>query len=105
MQDRELYQTILGLTPPWSVDGVELRDAEQAIEVVVSAPPETAWRCPECDAPAAGYDHVERRWRHLDTCQYQTFLHARVPPRKLLDRVQGKRLQRDPRHRRGRQIA
>jgi transposase len=27
-----------------------------------------------------GHDHAEERvWRHLDTCQYQTVLHARVP--------------------------
>jgi transposase len=26
------------------------------------------------------YDHqAERRWRHLDTCQYRTILHAKVP--------------------------
>ena len=25
------------------------------------------------------YDHREREWRHLDTCQLQTRLHARVP--------------------------
>jgi len=26
------------------------------------------------------YDHApERAWRHLDTCQFKTFLHARIP--------------------------
>src|SRR5579863_8063870 len=31
-----------------------------------------------CRLPA--YDHqAERAWRHLDTCQYQTILHARPP--------------------------
>jgi transposase len=26
------------------------------------------------------YDHAaERQWRHLDTCQFQTYLHARIP--------------------------
>jgi transposase len=28
---------------------------------------------------AASGSRGERVWRHLDTCQYQTFLHARVP--------------------------
>lgn len=79
MQDRDLYQTILGLTPPWAVEAVELKEATQAIEVVVAAAPETAWRCPDCDALAPGYDHVERRWRHLDTCQFTTVLRARIP--------------------------
>jgi transposase len=32
------------------------------------------------------YDHQEeRRWRHLDTCQYQTILHARPPRTKCAE--------------------
>ena len=39
------------------------------------------WPCAECGARCALYDHqAERRWRHLDTCQYRTILHA-APPR------------------------
>src|SRR5262245_14810038 len=35
------------------------------------------WPCPECGAACKLYDHQpERRWRHLDTCQYQTIQHA-----------------------------
>jgi transposase len=38
------------------------------------------WCCPECGQPCPLYDHQpERRWRHLDTCQYQTILHAEPP--------------------------
>jgi transposase len=36
--------------------------------------------CPECDKDCGLYDHDEERvWRHLDSCQFQTFLHARIP--------------------------
>jgi transposase len=39
------------------------------------------WPCAECAAPSKLYDHQpERQWRHLDTCQYRTILHA-DPPR------------------------
>ena len=39
----------------------------------------TAWACPECASALAGFDHSEARtWRHLDTCQFETHLHARV---------------------------
>jgi transposase len=39
-----------------------------------------AWSCPECAAPAPLYDHAaERVWRHLDSCQFRTLLHARPP--------------------------
>jgi transposase len=38
-----------------------------------------AVECPQCGGPRPIYDHREREWRHLDTCQLQTRLHARVP--------------------------
>ncbi len=39
------------------------------------------WACVECGKNCPLYDHQpDRRWRHLDTCQYQTILHA-APPR------------------------
>lgn len=79
MEDRALYQTILGLSEPWAVERVELREAEQAVHVFVEAAGGTAFTCPDCGAMAPVYDHAERRWRHLDTCQFTTLLVARVP--------------------------
>lgn len=35
--------------------------------------------CPECQAVVPGYDRKERRWRHLDTCQFTTWIVAEVP--------------------------
>ena len=38
------------------------------------------WPCPQCDRALPCHDHVaERTWRHLDTCQFQTLLRARLP--------------------------
>ena len=35
---------------------------------------------PGCAVAAPGHDHADEQvWRHLDTCQYQTFPHAWVP--------------------------
>lgn len=79
MEDRELYQTILGLQTPWTVSRVELREAEHAVHVWAEARPGTGFSCPDCGASAPVYDHAERRWRHLDTCQFTTILCARVP--------------------------
>lgn len=79
MEDRELYQTILGLQAPWVVSRVELREAEHAVHVWVAERPDTAFPCPECGVTAPVYDRSERRWRHLDTCQFTTVLCARVP--------------------------
>lgn len=79
MDDRALYATILGIVSPWEVARVELDDAAQTIHVWLAERPDTAFGCPECATAAPLHDHVERSWRHLDTCQYETRLHARVP--------------------------
>lgn len=80
MQDRELYEKILGLEAPWSVSRVELDALNQRIVVRVEHPEATQFACPECDRELPCYDHVEeRQWRHLDSCQYQTILCARPP--------------------------
>jgi len=81
MQDRELYRRILGIEEPWQVERVELKLEAGEIHVYLEHAPEVQWLCPECSASSPLYDHQgERRWRHLDTCQYQTILHA-SPPR------------------------
>jgi transposase len=80
MQDKELYQHILGLTSPWTVSGVKLDIPAEKIQVRVEHPPGTKFCCPECQKELACYDHAEeRRWRHLDSCQYKTILIGRIP--------------------------
>jgi transposase len=80
MQDRELYRRILGIEAPWYVDRVELKLSERAVHVFLEHEDVKNWRCGECGAEAKPYDHqAERVWRHLDTCQYETILHARPP--------------------------
>ena len=80
MRDTELYGRILGVVAPWRVTDVELELEAGAGEVRVRVswePPEVA--CPKCGARGVRHDTRERRWRHLDTCQYRTILIAEVP--------------------------
>jgi transposase len=79
MQDTTLFETILGLQAPWHIVRVELDAATQRVDLW-AAHDDTRWSCPECAQVLACADHAEERtWRHLDTCQFQTHLHARVP--------------------------
>src|ERR1044071_429960 len=79
MRDTELYRQLLGLSRPWRVKRVELKLDEQQVHVWVEHG-EERWRCPECGESCPLYDHSEQRvWRHLDTMQYTTLLHARPP--------------------------
>ncbi len=80
MQDTELYRQLLGLAPPWSVSRVELSVESQRVDVWVEHEEGYAWHCPSCERELATYDHsAERTWRHLDSCQFATYLRARPP--------------------------
>jgi len=86
MRDTELYRHLLGLEGPWSVNHVELDVATQRVDVWVEHPQGLKWLCPECAKEGTLHDHADDRvWRHLDSCQYQTFLHARPPRVKCPD--------------------
>ena len=78
MRDIELYRAILGLPAPWSVASVDLDVKAQRVVVHVEAGP-GPFPCPECGTAAKGYDSKPRRWRHLDTCQFTTWIEADVP--------------------------
>src|SRR6476660_8461948 len=75
------YRRLLGLEEPWVVDAVNLELAAQRVEIRLRAQVDTrGLKCPECGKWAALYDHApERRWRHLDTMQFETVLVARIP--------------------------
>lgn len=80
MHDKELYRQLLGLTEPWKITGVDVDMEGQKVCVYIQWPPEKKAPCPECGKLYSIYDHRdERRWRHLDTMQFETMLHCRVP--------------------------
>lgn len=80
MHSEELYRQMLGLTAPWDVERVDLNMAEQRVDVYVAHPARQQFACPTCGCELGVYDHQpERTWRHLDSMQFLTFLHARPP--------------------------
>jgi transposase len=80
MQDRELFRRILGIEAPWYVASVDLKLDQGEVHVHLGHEQMIHWPCPECGAPCKLHDHqAERQWRHLDTCQYRTILHAEPP--------------------------
>jgi transposase len=79
MDEVTLYERILQLQSPWYVERVELDEASHAVTVHVAMDESVQLACPMCGKSAPRYDKRERRWRHLDTCQYQTYVVAEVP--------------------------
>lgn len=86
MKDTALYEHLLGLKSPWSVKKVDLSLAEQRVVVEVVLKKGQVWADP---TDATKRAHVngwsERQWRHLDTCQFETVIKARIPQLKYGD--------------------
>ena len=81
MRDVDFYTQVLGLESPWRVSQVDLNISACTVLIYIDYDRAvTVWCCPECQQPAPLYDHLPaRQWRHLDTCQMQTFIVASLP--------------------------
>lgn len=80
MRDTDLYAQILGIKSPWFVENVQLDVAKGRVDISLGHESGVLWACPQCGKELSCRDHAEERaWRHLDTCQLRTFLHARIP--------------------------
>ena len=80
MKDTQLYEQLLGLSKPWLVSQVELELEHSRITVHVKCDEGVVWGDPETGQDRAHvHGWVEREWRHLDTCQFETRIKARVP--------------------------
>ena len=74
------YQKMLNPPAPWRVERVEVDPAGQRVDIWLRHDPGARFACPLCGDRLPVRDHTaERAWRHLDTCEYQTWLHARLP--------------------------
>jgi transposase len=80
MKDTQLYEQLLGLSRPWSVSRVDVELDKNQVTVHVQCERGLVWGDPETEADRAHiHGWVERRWRHLDTCQMETHIVAEVP--------------------------
>jgi len=80
MEDRQLYARLLGIEFPWLISKVQVDMAAERIDVWVEEASGVRFACAICQCDAPVYDHTEEQvWRHLDTCQCRTYVHARLP--------------------------
>jgi transposase len=80
MRDTDLYGQILGLQAPWFVEHVDLDASQGRVDIRLGHERAARFACPQCGRDLACRDHAEERvWRHLDTCQFGTYVHARIP--------------------------
>jgi len=79
MDESTLYEQILGLKSPWFVEGVRLDEKTSTVHVSIALDSDAKLCCPTCSKTCPRYDSRPRRWRHLDTCQFQTLVEGEVP--------------------------
>jgi transposase len=75
---KQFYENLLGLDENWKVAGVEQDNEAQRVTVRIAYAADK-YRCPECGLAAVMHDTQKRTVRHLDTCEYQTYLEVRFP--------------------------
>lgn len=79
MQTNAFYESLIRVGSDWRVTRVETDHGKNQVDVYLEYVPKQA-PSPETGELCPIYDYrPERAWRHLDTMQYKTYLHARVP--------------------------
>ncbi len=74
------YEQLLGLTFPWVVSEVDIDTQAMQLTIHVIWTSGNKAPCPECNQPCTLQDHrQERKWRHLDTMQFETIIACCVP--------------------------
>jgi transposase len=84
MKDTAFFERMLELKKPWCVKEVKLEFEKRRVEVIIECEAQI-WADPQTGERAHVHGYEERRWRHLDTMQFETVLVARVPRVKYSD--------------------
>lgn len=80
MKNTDFFTDLLGITKPWFIDEISLNQKAKRVDIFIDHIPGIKFLCPECKANCSVYDHSkERIFRHLNTCQMQTYIHVRFP--------------------------
>jgi len=79
MFSEQFFDLLLNYGDDWKVDDVKVDFKLNEVDVFVSFIGKQA-ECPDTMELCSIYDHrVTRRWRHLDTMQFKTYINCRVP--------------------------
>lgn len=76
---KEFYAQSLELKPPWKVVDVKIDGTARQVQIRVECARGQVWGDPDTNGRAEIKDWEERSWRHLDTCQFETIITAKVP--------------------------
>jgi transposase len=79
MFSEQFFDIVLNFGDEWGVDDVKVNFELEEVDIYVSYISDKA-DCPESFETCSIYDHRNsRRWRHLDTLQFKTYINCKVP--------------------------
>lgn len=79
MFSEQFFDLVLNFGDNWHITKVELNTKTEEVDVYVEYSDKTA-EDPDTSETCSIYDHTSiRRWRHLDTMQYKTFINCKIP--------------------------
>lgn len=84
MKDTDFFERALELKSPWFVEEVKMDVQAKRVEVNIGCRSK-AWGDPQSGERLHIHGYEKRRWRHLDTMQFETVLVANVPRVKYPD--------------------
>ena len=85
MMTDKLFETALGIAPPWYVAGVDFDAAGRKLTIRVDFAAGTRFSAPGVDGQHPVHDTVPKRYRHLNFFQHECFLEVRLPRVRLPD--------------------
>ncbi|MFK7936424.1 MAG: ISL3 family transposase [Saprospiraceae bacterium] len=86
MELTNFYAQILGIKLPWQISDAKIDSSDKSVHITVSHGSGSKFPCKHCQNLCPVHDHGKlRTWRHLDTCDHYTYLHASVPRIKCLE--------------------
>ena len=80
MELTNFYREILGIENPWQISEVKIDSTDKSVNLILSHEKSSLFPCKHCKNLCKLHDHGKiRTWRHLDTCDHYTYLHASIP--------------------------
>ena len=76
---KEFIGEILGFSKPWEVTKISKKLEKEKVEIYLSYPKGTRFKCPECGKECSVHESKYRELRHLDLWQYKTIIKVKVP--------------------------
>jgi len=80
MRDTEIFQLALGLTSPWRVKSSIFDPSTKQLNLLLDYPRGSKFTCPICGiSNLCVHDTIEKKWRHLNFFQHETYITAKIP--------------------------